>query len=110
PEASIIRLSLFDQLSHVLGPGFLRDENLRYAKDLRRFLGELDVWIDELFESVARVALVSAFSHVPCESRLSLNALLEAGGFLTLAPPDVTAERRVASGAAVTSAGAPQRP
>jgi hypothetical protein len=105
PEASIIRLSLFDQMSHVLGPGFLRDENLRCAKDLRRFLGELDGWVDELFERVAHVALVSAFSHVPCESRLSLNALLEAGGFLTFAPPDATTERRVAAMAAITAAG-----
>ncbi|HMH52694.1 MAG TPA: hypothetical protein VK548_20830, partial [Candidatus Acidoferrum sp.] len=110
PEASIIRLSLFDQLSHVLGPGFLRDEDLRYTKDLRRFLGELDGWIDELFGQVRHVALVSAFSHVPCESRLSLNALLEAGGFLTFAPPDVTAARRVAAMAAVTTPGPSSAP
>jgi hypothetical protein len=110
PEVSIIRLSLTDQLSHVLGPGFLTDEDLRCAKDLRRFLDVLDGWVDELFGQVARVAVISAFSHVRCESRLSVNALLEAGGFLTFAPPDITAERRVAAMAAVTTSRSSRAP
>jgi len=110
PEASIIRLTLLDQLSHVLGPGFLRDEDLRCARDLSRFLGELDGWVDELFGQVARVAVISAFSHVRCESRFSVNALLEGGGFLTFAPPDATTERRVAAMAAITASGPTRAP
>jgi hypothetical protein len=105
PDVSIIRVSLFDQLSHVLGPGFLTDEALRWAKDLRQFLGEMDSWVDDLFGQVARVAVISAFSHVRCESRLSLNAVLGAGGFLTFAGPDVTTERRLAAMVAVTTSG-----
>jgi len=105
PDVSIVRLSLLDQLSHLLGPGFLTDEDLRCAKDIRQFLAALDVWVDELCGQVSRVAVISAFSHVPCESKLNVNRLLEVGGFLVLTGPDITAERRVAAMAAIRTPG-----
>jgi hypothetical protein len=110
PDVSIVRLSLLDQLSHLLGPGFLTDEDLRCAKDLRQFLALLDVWVDELCGQVSHVAVISAFSHVPCESKLNVNRLLEVGGFLVLTGPDITAERRAAAMAAVRTPGTSRAP
>jgi hypothetical protein len=106
PDVSIIRLSVLDQLCHVLGPRWFADESLRWAREIRGFLGFLDGWLDDLFGRVARVAVISAFSHVPCRSKVSLNSMLEGGGYLSLAPPDVMTERRVAAIAAVTASRA----
>ena len=97
PNISIIRLSLFDHLSHLLGVGYLADEELVYGEEIRRFLGVLDAWLCDLFSEVAHVVLISAFSHVPCESRMSLNALLERRGFLTYGGADAASGRRVAA-------------
>src|SRR5713226_9326858 len=105
PDISIIRLSLFDHVSHLLGVGYLADEELVYGKEIRRFLGVLDEWLCDLFSEVAHVVLISAFSHVPCESRLSLNALLERRGFLTFGGADASAARRVAALAAIADDG-----
>src|SRR5260370_18913067 len=63
PDISIIRLSLFDHVSHLLGMGYLADEELVHWKEIRRFVGELDEWLCDLFSEVAPVVLISAFSH-----------------------------------------------
>ena len=100
-DIGLIRLSLFDQLAHLLGANYLADEELVYTPELRPFLSFLDEWLCEVFSAVAHVALLSAFSHVPCESRLSLNELLNRGGFLTFSRLDAPARRRVAALAAL---------
>jgi hypothetical protein len=79
-----------------MGTDFLTDEELVYSAEIRQFLGLLDDWLCGLFCEEYQVALISAFSHRPCESRLNLNELLSRGGFLTFGRLDSAAMRRVA--------------
>jgi len=103
PTISIIRLSLFDHIAHLIGTGFLIDEDLVYRAEIRQFLGFLDDWLCGLFSEGHQVYLISAFSHKACESRLNLNELLSRGGFLTFGRLDSAAMRRVAALEALAS-------
>jgi len=88
-QRAIIRLSLFDQLSHLIGVKFLSGVDLAIAEKLRQFLTKLDDLIAELFSwSNTVVALMSAYSHVVCQGRVNLSNILAMGGYLQLESAD----------------------
>jgi predicted AlkP superfamily phosphohydrolase/phosphomutase len=92
---SLIRLTLFDQLSHLLGVGYLQDSDLVYAEPLNDFLKLLDAWLAKLLRQNCQTLIMSAFSHVSCISRLSLNNLLYEGNFLDFKTSDEAMSRRL---------------
>jgi hypothetical protein len=81
----IYRLSIFDYLFHILGLNFLGAKDLAVYAELKEFLRELDSAIEMFSEKEPdNVAVVSAYSHIPCRMTLNLNDVLSNGGFLKL--------------------------
>ena len=96
-EHLIFRLSVFDQLSHRFGTGFLRAKDLFSSAATAQMLSELD----DLIEVIAarpdmRLLLLSTFAHVPCTGTINLNSVLEESGYLKVA--GAAAGARQASG------------
>ena len=104
-ESCVIRLSLFDQLSHILGIGYLTDNDLLFAEPIRDFIMFLDQWMADLFANVLDVAVISAFSHTTCHARINLNSLLSEGGFLSFGKADVANRHRLAALAVMSGDG-----
>ena len=78
------RMSVFDDLSHFVGMGFLKARDLLITKPLLQLLDHLDDLLDAILSSgEATVHIVSTFSHVACQGMLNLNNLLATGGFFT---------------------------
>jgi len=79
----ILRLTVFDSLSHLFGLNYLQTENLVVYKELVEFLACLDAAISEIIAAFGReVILLSGYSHQPCKSTVSLNSILEQAGLL----------------------------
>lgn len=88
----VYRLTLFDQLSHVLGLDFLESSDLKPYDRLREFLGELNAFLEILFaRKDVFVSILSAYSHVPCSDVVNLNFLLSTGGFAKFDPTEQSA-------------------
>lgn len=103
-EQAVIRLTIFDQLAHLLGADFLAAAERVDGDTMARFLKALDRWLSDLLSEVQSVVILSPFSHVRCTARVSLNAWLEQGGFLTRGRPDAAAQRRASALAAIEHA------
>lgn len=104
-----LRLSVFDQLAHLLGADNVSCDELVFSAELQgfwQFLGDrLAGWIED--NPATTLVLLSTFSHVPCRARLNLNELLAVGGFCVLARSDsekARVDRRMASTLAVSQA------
>lgn len=91
----VYRLTVFDQLFHLLGLRYLAADSLAVYPALQRFLTALDEAV-VLFLKYQPVnfALVSCYSHQSCKSTLNLNLVLESGGFLELASEEELARSR----------------
>lgn len=85
-DTSIVRLTVFDLLSHLLGADFLFDQNLRVYDELKSFLTVLDLWMNFVRNEFpdAAVGLLSTVSHTECRARVNLNQILWQGGFCKL--------------------------
>jgi len=84
-QRAIWRVSLFDELSHLIGLRFLGAEDLRITETLQHFLNALDDGLSQLFEqSQIEIFIISSYSHEKCLQRLNLNKLLAHGRFLTI--------------------------
>lgn len=91
----VYRVTVFDQLFHLLGLRYLAAENLAVYPALQRFLTALDeALVLFLKYQSANFALISCYSHVTCKTTLNLNLVLESGGFLQLASEDELAQNR----------------
>jgi hypothetical protein len=78
-----LRLSIFDELSHVFGHSWLEEPDLWVRESLEELLGFTDGQLETICgDSVTFV--FSLFSHTTCYSTLNLNLLLGEGGFLRL--------------------------
>ncbi len=79
-QRCILRLSIFDNLSHLLGTNYLKHKKLQASEAIGAFLSYLDEQLSPLFEQKdVDVVLMSCFSHVPCQGRFNLNNLLVKG-------------------------------
>lgn len=92
----LYRLSIFDQLCHLIGLNFLSANDLSVGADLRRFLADFDSAL-ALFCSAtfAKLAIVSCHSHVPCVDTVNLNLVLASGGFAEFIEHAQPADARV---------------
>lgn len=104
-----LRLSVFDQLAHLLGADNVISDELVFSAELQsfwQFVGDrLASWIEASPEIT--LVLLSTFSHVPCRARLNLNELLAVGGFCVLARSDsekAQLDRRMAATLAISKA------
>jgi len=82
-DISVVRLTAFDLLFHLLGVEYLHDRELVFHDQVRDFLSTLDAWLQELLDSFpdAVSCLMSTFGHSPCVARVNLNEILYRGGF-----------------------------
>lgn len=89
---SFVRVTIFDQLAHLLGPDFLSNERLKSQPQIQRFLQEFDSFISCLSELLSGedIVVVSAYGHQACQARVNINKLLAAGGFRQ--PPGLLSE------------------
>ncbi|MBS1955868.1 MAG: hypothetical protein JST89_16915 [Cyanobacteria bacterium SZAS-4] len=82
----VYRLSLFDQLAHLLGIRFLEAADLSSFGNLSNFLRELDDVVESFSaHGNLQMSFISNYSHEPCRATLNLNLVLAAGGFTQLA-------------------------
>jgi hypothetical protein len=82
----IYRVSVFDQLAHLIGSDSLFCQGLIESKELEEFWTSLGTGLSEIAELCAdtTLAVISTFSHVNCRARLNLNELLSLAGFCVL--------------------------
>jgi len=85
-QMCLLRISLFDQLEHLLGPGVDWTGNLTCADKILSFMKELDAMLSFHLQQPEEkdVWLISCFSHVPCRGRVSLNRILRESRFTEL--------------------------
>ncbi len=109
-QSCFLRLSVFDLLSHMLGPDFLLAEKLSVWPDIEDFLGFLDRALIEICTRADADLLfvLSSFSHTACEARLNLNELLACGGFCRLASRETQIGPVIERRKAAIQAGAAQ--
>ncbi len=105
-QICFLRLTVFDQLAHLLGPDFLRSSSRLVWPSIKEFLINLDKKLTEIFRlsSGAHICLLSTFGHSDCRARLNVNQLLAHCGFLNFSGGDVfeqTLSRRRQASAAV---------
>ena len=77
----ILRISVFDILSHLVGNEFLTASNLSVSAHIDRFIERLDKVLRQIERKGLAVCLLSAYSHVDCYARVNLNRILELSGF-----------------------------
>ena len=88
-QIGIVRLSVFDQLFHLLGSNFLYDEALTIRPAVNAFIDFAGKCIEEIILSSANATtcIVSTYSHSECTKRANLNLLLSQLGYCTLTDP-----------------------
>lgn len=84
-ERFILRLTIFDHLSHLFGTSYLQTKNLVIYDELLKLFAYLDSAINEVLSAFnGEALLLSGYSHQPCRSSLNLNSILEEGGLLQI--------------------------
>lgn len=107
----LLRVNVFDLLSHLLGNEFLGCDDLLFSPEISEFVSFFDECLKQVQAELTDLSIcfVSAFSHGECHARLNLNQLLQEGGFCRLdAGGDVSPaqmKRRAAATRLVKSAG-----
>jgi hypothetical protein len=92
----IYRVTLFDQLAHIVGLNYLRAKDLLFFPAIQEFVERLDDFIHLVAERAdTKLAIVSGFSHVVCTGLLNLNTVLASGGFLELETEEEAFEKKV---------------
>ena len=107
-----VRLTIFDQLFHLLSPDVLFADDFLLRREIDAFLSELDLWLSETRTDTAGAAwcILSTLGHTPCIARVNLNAALAADGFATLVADRHTAVSARRKAAAVSIAGRGDEP
>lgn len=81
----LLRINVFDELSHLLGSELWQDDQLAISDELGRFLSALDGFLKFVTDLGGITVYVSSFiSHINCQARLSLNGWLQRQGYATL--------------------------
>jgi len=88
-QVGVVRLSIFDQLFHLLGKDFLLDETLTIHPSVKSFLEFANTGIQKILASAtnATTCIMSAYSHAECTRRANLNLLLSQLGYCALTEP-----------------------
>ncbi|HEY9679198.1 MAG TPA: alkaline phosphatase family protein [Drouetiella sp.] len=84
----IWRLSISDQLTHLLGLGWLRSTDLTCSANIRAIFSKIDSVISDLLKTGCRVFLVSAHGQMPCSFRFHLNDFFARANILQYDNPD----------------------
>lgn len=88
----IYRITIFDQLSHLLGNDFL-DANLIYSAQIKSMLEKLDKGLSQILSKSSRFIIISAFSHTTCKEIFSLNDFFEDQGLQERATIDLKSKQ-----------------
>ena len=90
-QSCFLRITVFDLLTHLLGPGYLLCEQLSLWPSIKTFLQFLDTSLKRISQLAADsyMYLISTFSHIVCRARLNPNQLLAQGGYCNFAPQEV---------------------
>jgi len=78
-KSFVYRITIFDQLIHLLGNGFL-DATLICSAQIRSMLAKLDKGLSQILSHSSRFIFLSAFSHTTCKEIFSLNDFFEDRG------------------------------
>ncbi|HEY9679221.1 MAG TPA: alkaline phosphatase family protein [Drouetiella sp.] len=103
------RLSIFDQLSHLLEFDFLSSKSV-IEKELEKFLGRLDRSLATLFEQAEEILLFSGYSHMCCSALLSMNDVFEQSRLLRRELKETQKNNRLAALTALEKQQDPQTP
>jgi hypothetical protein len=87
-DTAIIRLTVFDLLSHLMGAQYLAEPELIMQQELKAFLSELNNWLEVILQKFpdCQVCIMSSLGHNNCVARVSLNQILWQGGFCEPSP------------------------
>ena len=82
-DISIVRVTAFDLLFHLLGVEYLQDRQLIFHAQVQEFLAVLDSWIRDLLDTFrdALPCVMSTVGHSTGIARVNLNEILYRGGF-----------------------------
>lgn len=81
----IIRLSVFDHLSHLLGSDYLTNTDLTVHQEITAFIEDVRNRLEYIVKAHdLNVAIISPYGHIPCNKRANINLLLSQLGFCKL--------------------------
>jgi len=101
-ERCIWRVSATDQLTHLLGTGWLKADDLKCSAGIRELFRLINEQISELLkQSDIEIFLVSMFGHSACLAKFNLNDHLAKGGYLHFDDTSRDASQRIAAAEAV---------
>lgn len=88
-QTGILRLTVFDHLSHLLGCNYLSDTDLAVHPAIRSFIKDAQKRLEHIIQaSKANIAIISPYGHIACDRRVNINLLLSQLGFCKLKEKD----------------------
>jgi len=87
-QVCFLRITIFDLLSHLLGPQYLEGQNKLAWPAIQDFLIGLNVALNQIMRLCKEdsVVVLSTLHHTSCHGRLNLNRLLSSQGLCRIEP------------------------